>query len=69
MTMQRVTNVSVSTESAEPLRGIIEFDCAGAVAKFVINEDLAHQVCSGLERFLTQAPRRARVVQFRRCAP
>ncbi|MBR0692907.1 hypothetical protein [Bradyrhizobium lablabi] len=64
MTMQRVTSITVSTESAEPLRGIIEIDCADAAAKFEINEELALQLCSDLERFLTQVTRRSRDVRF-----
>ncbi|WP_426434132.1 hypothetical protein [Bradyrhizobium genosp. P] len=62
--MQKVTNVTVSTETIEPLRGVVEIDCAGAVAKFEINEDLAHQLCSGLDRFLTQVTCRPRLVRL-----
>jgi hypothetical protein len=62
--MQRVTNVTVSTETAEPLRGIVEIECAGIVSKFELNEDLAHQLCSGLDRFLTQVTRRPRLVRL-----
>ncbi|WP_050627617.1 hypothetical protein [Bradyrhizobium viridifuturi] len=58
MTVQRVTNIAVSTASAGPLRGTIEIDCAGTVAAFEIDEELAHRLCADLERFLTQVPRR-----------
>ena len=63
MTTQKASNISVSTVSAEPLRGIIEVDCADKVATFEINEDLAHQLCGDLERFLTQVPQRSRLVR------
>jgi hypothetical protein len=64
MTMQRATNVAVATTSAEPLRGILEIGSAGGITKFEISEDLAHQLCSDLERFLTQVPRRVRAARF-----
>jgi hypothetical protein len=59
MTAYKITSISVSTESVEPLRGIIEIDSAGSTNRFELNEELAHGLCSDLERFLTQAPRRA----------
>ena len=58
MTLQRATSIAVSAVSAAPLRGIIAVDCAGTVATFEIDEELAHRLCSDLERFLTQVPRR-----------
>ncbi|QPF87756.1 hypothetical protein IC762_16300 [Bradyrhizobium genosp. L] len=60
MTMQRATDIAVTTKSTEPMRAILEIDCAGSLAKFEINEDLAHRLCSELERFLTQVPCRTR---------
>ncbi|WP_420971237.1 hypothetical protein [Bradyrhizobium sp. B120] len=57
MTMQRATSIAVSAISAAPLRGTIAIDCAGSVAAFEIDEELAHRLCSDLERFLTQVPR------------
>ncbi|WP_338832001.1 hypothetical protein [Bradyrhizobium sp. 27S5] len=62
--MPRATNIVVSTVSAAPLRGTIEFDCAGTVATFEINEELAHRLCTELERFLTQVPRRTQVTRL-----
>lgn len=64
MTTQKVTNVAVSTATTEPLRGILELECSGAFATFELNEEFAHQLCRGLERFLTQVPGRARAVRF-----
>lgn len=58
MTVQRATNIAVSTASASPLRGTIEIDCAGTTATFAIDEELAHRLCADLERFLTRVPRR-----------
>ncbi|MGY3445932.1 MULTISPECIES: hypothetical protein [unclassified Bradyrhizobium] len=64
MTVQRATDIEVSTTSAAPLRGTIEIDCAGTASTFAIDEELAHRLCADLERFLTQAPRRARTARF-----
>ncbi|MCP1844879.1 thiamine phosphate synthase YjbQ (UPF0047 family) [Bradyrhizobium sp. USDA 4524] len=63
MTVQRATNIRVSTTSAAPLRGTIEIDCAGTVATFAIDEEMAHRLCADLERFLTQVPRRTRAAR------
>ncbi|WP_316395815.1 hypothetical protein [Bradyrhizobium sp. 33ap4] len=63
MTVQRATNIRVSTASAAPLRGTIEIDCAGSVATFAIDEEMAHRLCVDLERFLTQVPRRTRAAR------
>ncbi|WP_166294799.1 hypothetical protein V5279_20335 [Bradyrhizobium sp. 26S5] len=62
--MPRATNIVVSTVSAAPLRGTIEIDCAGTVATFEIDEELAHRLCTDLERFLTQVPRRTQVTRL-----
>ncbi|NEU95137.1 hypothetical protein [Bradyrhizobium uaiense] len=63
MTTHRATDIEVSTTSAAPLRGTIEIDCAGTVATFAIDEELAHRLCADLERFLTQVPRRTRTAR------
>jgi len=65
MTRQRATNISVSTVSAAPLRATVEIDCHDSVAKFEIDEELAHRLCADLERFLTQVPRRTRMTLVR----
>ncbi|KJC59715.1 hypothetical protein UP10_16320 [Bradyrhizobium sp. LTSPM299] len=64
MTILNVTNVTIATECTDPLRARLEINCAGTVSKFQINEDLAHQLCSGLDRFLTQVTRRPRLVRL-----
>jgi hypothetical protein len=50
----KVTEVSISTKSTEPLTGIVHVNIADAEMKFEISEDLAHKVCTDLERFLTR---------------
>jgi hypothetical protein len=50
----KITEVSISTKSKEPLTGIIQMNTANAEIKFEITEDLAHQICTDLERFLTR---------------
>ncbi len=53
--IRNLTRLSVSTNSTDPLRGVVEIDAAGFSMKFARNEDLAHRICTELERFLTQA--------------
>jgi hypothetical protein len=50
----RITEVSISTKSTEPLTGIIQVSTADAEVKFEITEDLAHKICTDIERFLTR---------------
>ena len=49
-----LTRFSVPTNSTNPLREVIEIDAAGLSMKFQLNEDIAHRICTDLERFLTQ---------------
>ena len=51
---QMITEVFVSTRSTEPLTGIVHVNTADAEIKFEITEDLAHRICTELERFLTR---------------
>jgi len=51
---QRITEVSISTKSTEPLTGIVKVNTADAEVKFEITEDLAHKICTDIERFLTR---------------
>ena len=53
--IRNLTRLSVSTNSTDPLRGVVEIDAAGVSMKFELDEDLAHRICTELERFLTQA--------------
>jgi hypothetical protein len=51
---QVITEVLVATKSTEPLTGIVQVNTAEAEIKFEITEDLAHRICTELERFLTR---------------
>ena len=51
---QKAMEVSVLTRSTEPLTGIVQIHTADAEIKFEITEELAHQICTDLERFLTR---------------
>jgi len=50
----KVTEISILTTSTEPLTGIVQVSTADAEIKFEITEDLAHKICTDLERFLTR---------------
>jgi hypothetical protein len=50
----RVTEISILTKSTEPLVGIVHVNTAGTEVRFEITEDLAHRICTDLERFLTR---------------
>lgn len=50
----KITAVSVSTTSTNPLRAIVEIETADSTTTFALNEDIAHHICTGLEHFLTQ---------------
>ena len=52
--VRRITEVSILTKSTEPLIGIVRVNTADAEMKFEITEDLAHKICSHIERFLTR---------------
>jgi hypothetical protein len=49
-----ITEVAVSTKSTEPLSGIVQIATAGATVQFELNEEIAHDLCTRLDRFLTQ---------------
>ncbi|WP_454618764.1 hypothetical protein [Bradyrhizobium cenepequi] len=55
MAVRKIAAFSVTTNCAEPLRGIVEIDMAGTTLRFELNEDLAHSLCSDLDHFLAQA--------------
>jgi hypothetical protein len=52
--VQKITEVIVSTKSKEPLTGIFQVTTADTEIKFEITEDLAHKICTDLDRFLTR---------------
>jgi hypothetical protein len=58
--VHKIASFSISTSSVEPARGIVEIATTNATHKFELNEEMAHKLCTDLERFLTQVPQRAR---------
>jgi hypothetical protein len=52
--VHKITEISILTKSAEPRIGIVRLTAAQAEIKFEITEDLAHKICTDLERFLTR---------------
>jgi hypothetical protein len=52
--IHKVTEISISTKSTEPLTGIIQVKTPDAEIQFEITADLAHQICTDIERFLTR---------------
>ena len=52
--VQKITEVIISTKSTEPFTGIIQVVTTDAEIKFEITEDLAHKICTDLDRLLTQ---------------
>lgn len=52
--VHKITDITISTVSTEPLTGILEVDAGDRTVKFEITEQLAHLICTDLERFLTR---------------
>lgn len=52
--VHKIAELYISTKSAEPLIGIVHVNTAEAEMKFAISEELAHKICTELERFLTR---------------
>jgi hypothetical protein len=50
----RITEVTISTKTTEPLSGIVQIDTAASTVQFELNEEIAHDLCTHLDRFLTQ---------------
>jgi hypothetical protein len=50
----KVTEISILTKSTEPLVGIVHVNTTDTEVRFEIAEDLAHRICTDLERFLTR---------------
>ncbi|WP_454628967.1 hypothetical protein [Bradyrhizobium cenepequi] len=59
MSAHKIAAFSVTTNCAEPLRGIVEIDMAGTRLRFELDEDLAHSLCNDLDNFLSKARQRA----------
>ena len=51
---RRIIEITVSTKSTEPLTGIVELSTTDEEIKLEITEELAHRICTDLERFLTR---------------
>jgi hypothetical protein len=51
--IHKIAEITVITESKQPLTGILQVDTGNTVMKFEITEEFAHKICSDLERFLT----------------
>ena len=52
--VHRIADVSVSTTSTKPLCGRVEIDTADSSIQLELTEEMAHSLCTDLERFLTQ---------------
>jgi hypothetical protein len=52
--VHKITEITILTESTQPLTGIVRVSTANAEMEFEITEDLAHKICTDLERFLTR---------------
>ncbi len=63
---QKITEVTVSTKSTEPLSGIVQIDTAASTMKFEVNAEVAHDLCTHLDRFLTQGMHAPDKVRHRR---
>ena len=50
----KITEISILTKSTEPLVGIVHVNTTDMEIRFEITEDLAHKICSDLERFMTR---------------
>jgi hypothetical protein len=50
----KITEISILTKSTEPLLGIVHVNTTDTEIRFEITEDLAHKICSDLERFMTR---------------
>ena len=56
--IQKITAVTISTTMADPLLGTVAIDTANSTTTFELDADLAHSLCTDLERFLTQITKR-----------
>jgi hypothetical protein len=52
--VHKITEITIMAKSTEPLTGVVRVNTADAEIKFENTEDLAHQICTDLERFLTR---------------
>ena len=50
----RITEISVTRKSTQPPRAVLQVFTQRASLEFELTEELAHQICIKLERFLTR---------------
>lgn len=61
---QRITGVRISTKSIRPLSGVVQIDTTAATLQFELNEEIAHELCMHLDRFLTRAQRAPKTMRI-----
>jgi hypothetical protein len=52
--VKRITEVQIAAKPTEPLTAIMHLRTSDGDVKLEIAEDVAHKICSDLERFLTR---------------
>lgn len=52
--VSRITEITVSTKSTEPLTGVVALSTTEEEIKFEVTAEMAHKICTDLERFLTR---------------
>jgi hypothetical protein len=52
--LSRITEITVATKSTEPLTGIVQLSTIDDEVEFEITAEMAHKICTDLERFLTR---------------
>jgi hypothetical protein len=50
----KITDISISVKSTEPLVGIVNVSTPDSEIRFEVTDELAHKICTDLERFLTR---------------
>jgi hypothetical protein len=50
----KITDISVSVKTTEPLVGIVNVSTPDQEIRFEVTDELAHKICTDLERFLTR---------------
>jgi hypothetical protein len=52
--LHKITDISVSVKSTRPLIGIVNVSTPDKEIKFEVTDEVAHKICTDLERFLTR---------------
>jgi hypothetical protein len=50
----KITDISISAKSTEPRIGIVNVRTPDKEIKFEVTDELAHKICTDIERFLTR---------------